>query len=138
MQQPGFDSHSPATDPSAKLVAANEGGVGTDVCVVGVQHRSPQPAAIAEHEPASVGELDGKAVRAQALGRIEHDRARHAEVQPQRGAVGGVKPQELPAAASGDEAVTDQGGGDLAWRMRAADVGVAIVDGHDLSVEHRL
>ncbi len=106
--------------------------------VVGVQHRPPQSAAIAEHEAPSVSELDGKAVRAQALRRIEHDRARHAEVQPQRGTVGGVEPQELPAAPSGNEAVTDQGRGDLARRMRTGDVRVAVVDGNDLSVEHRL
>ena len=96
MQQPGFDRHAPATDPAAKLVAADEGGVGTDVSIVGVQHRPPQPPAIAEHEPASVGELNGKAIRAQALGRIEHDRARHSEVQPQCRAIRGLEPQEFP------------------------------------------
>ena len=138
VQQPGFDRHLPATDPPAELVAVNQGGVGTDVRVVGVEHSSPQSAAIAEDEAASVSELDGKAVRAQARGRIDHDHACHPEVEPERGAVGGVEPEELPPAMSGNEAVPDQGGGDLTWRMRATDVGIAIVDKDDLSVEHRL
>ena len=51
-------------DQAAKLLATDLGRVRPDVREVGVQHRAAQPALVAQHQTAAVGELEHEAVPA--------------------------------------------------------------------------
>jgi hypothetical protein len=52
-------------------------------------------------------------------------------VQPDRRAIIGLEPHELPAAVGGGERVAGEGGSHLARGVGAAHVGIAIIDADD-------
>ena len=60
------------------------------------------------------------------------------EVQAELRAAVGLRPQELAAAVGVDQPVPDERRGHLAGRVRAADVGVAVVDRDDLAADDPL
>ena len=58
VEQPRLDRSVARADQAAEVVAADLGGVGSDVGEVRVEHGAPEPALVAEHEPAAVLELE--------------------------------------------------------------------------------
>src|SRR5205085_2563315 len=104
--------------------------------------------AVAQGQPSAVREGDLEAVpdpplalwRAVAgLLVVDDDPPGHAEVDPERGAaVGGLAPHRLAAALGGHQLAPDKRIGDLAGRVRAADVGVRVVDGGDRAAQSAL
>ena len=137
-----FERHGAAADPGAERLAAHHRGVRADVSEVGIDQRAAEPPLVAQGEPAAVGELEREAVPVARRGRlVDDDPPRHPEVEAQHRPVGGLGPEELPAPVRRGERVAHQRSGDLARRVRAADVGVAVVDGDDLAAQcavHRL
>ena len=102
----------------------------------GVDERAAEPALVAQREPAAVGELEREAVPVRAAPAARRPRSgppsRGAGRAPARSSrprgtcrAGGCAGSRCPASAAGD----------LARRVRAADVGVAVVDGDDLAAE---
>jgi hypothetical protein len=98
---------------------------------VGVEHGAAEAALVAQDEAAAVGKLEREPVPAGAVVGVDKDPAGHPEVQAQDRPLLGLEPQELAAALCVGERVADQSVGDLARRVWAADVRVAVVDGRD-------
>jgi hypothetical protein len=59
-------------------------------------------------------------------------------VQAEVRAAVGLRPEELAAPVGRGELVAHQRGGDLAGRVRTADVAVVVIDGDDLAAERAL
>ena len=98
-----------------------------------------EPALVAQGQPAAVGELEHEAVPVARRGRlVDGEAARHAEVQAELRPAVRLRPQELAAPVRLHQPVPDQRGGHLAGRVRAADVGVAVVDRDDLAADDEL
>jgi hypothetical protein len=131
VEQPGLDRDCAVTDTLAKLGSAGLGSIGTEARGVGIEHRPAQTALVAQGEPTTALEVEREPVPAPGSRlRVHHETARHAEVEAEHGA-GGVDPQHLPLAVGGRETVTLERRGNLPRRVRAADVGVGVVDGDD-------
>ena len=106
----------------------------------------PQRAAVGEvqGEPVPLG-LDRRPLRAGAdvvaalvdatvaLG--DEDAAAHAQVDAEDVVAGRLDPHRLAASVGGDEPPAEQGGADLAGRVRPADPGVGVVDVVDAPAE---
>ena len=60
------------------------------------------------------------------------------EVESERRPTVGLAPHGFPAPLRGRESMAGEGGGDLARGVRAADVGVGVVDGDDQPAERPL
>ncbi len=127
IEQPGLEGDRPPADARAEHVPAHLGRVGPDVGEVGLDHGPPEPALVAQREPAAVGEVEHEPVPVVRGGLlVDRDPPRHPEVQPEvRAAVVRLRPQELPAPVRRGQPPADQRRRDLARRVRAADVGVA-------------
>ena len=122
----------------AERVAADLGRVRADVREVRLEQRAAEPALVAQREPAAVGELEREAVPVARRGRlVDVDPPGHPEVQPEHRAAR-LHPEELAAPVAALERRGRQRARDLARRVRAADVGVAVVDGDDLAAEGAL
>jgi hypothetical protein len=98
-----------------------------------LEHGATEPAPVAQGQAAAVLELEHEAVP--ALGgrlAVDRDRARHAQVQPEHGAVVvGLHPHRLALSVGGDEPVAVQRRREVPGGMGAAHVRVAIVDVDD-------
>ena len=123
----------PAADAGAEVVAADLGGVGAQGVEIGLQARAAQAALVAQGEAAAVLEVHDEAVP--AAGRrllVERDATGHAEVQPEhRPIVRGLDPHRLAAAVRRGQLAADERVGDLARRVRAAHVAVAVLHADD-------
>ena len=128
-----FSGRGSAAHARAEVVAADLGGVGPQGGEVGLQPRAAETALVAQGEPTAVLEVHDEAVPA-ARGRllVDRDAPGHAEVQPEHRPVArGLDPHRLAAAVRGGQLAADERVGDLAGRVRAAHVAVAVVDVDD-------
>jgi hypothetical protein len=108
------------------------------VAEVRVEHGAAQAALVAEDETAAIGELEREAIPPGAVVGVDQDPAGQPQVQPERRAVLGLEPHELPAAVGAGQGVAGERVRELAGGVGAADVGVAIVDRGDPPAERGL
>ena len=126
----------PRPTPRAERVAADLGRVRADVREVGLEQRAAEPALVAQREPAAVGERrarSGPSSRG-AGGSSTSIRPAMPRCSPSTGPLVSTQ-RNLPRRCARSSVCADQRRRDLARRVRAADVGVAVVDGDDLAAE---
>ena len=98
IEQARLHRRTAAPEAHPERVASHLRGVRPDVREVRLEHRPAEPALVAQRHPAAVRELEREAVPVARRGRlVDHDPARHAEVQPEVRPAVGLRPQELPA-----------------------------------------
>ena len=124
-----------APDARAERGPPDLRGVRADVGEVRLEHHPAEPALVPQREPPAAGEAEREAVPVARRRRaVDVDPARHAQVQAEdRPAVLRLHPEELAAPVRPREPVPDERRGDLARRVRAAHVGVAVVHADDLA-----
>jgi hypothetical protein len=133
VHEPRLQRGSPAAHACAELVAPDLGGVGSQGGEVGLQACPAQPALVAQRQRPAVLEVHDEAVpaaRRRLL--VDRDAPGHSEVQAEHRPVArGLDPHRLAPAVRGGQLAADERVGDLAGRVRAAHVGVAVVDPDD-------
>ena len=150
VHDPRLDRRAAARDARAERRPRHLGGVGTEALDLRLQARAPEAPLVAQDEAAAVGEAQREAVPhrvgALAVGLgvarrrvVDDDPTGHPEVQAEHGPIpGGLQPHRLAAAVGVEQPAADERVGDLARRVRAADVRVGVVDGDDLAVQRAL